>query len=158
MRLFKPFSNRVQLSTKQEWNRRIKDDSVLNAIICPEWIEQFSIMIEKVLRWNHHHHHYRRWGNVGFSPTDAAIFFLEHLLLQGGSKLKSQRVLSVKQQAFSYLAAKNVIYWKIQSQGVSGPFLQGLLESTSIWSWMTLFKELDPRFILTNGTFNKSGF
>ena len=107
----------MQLSTKQEWNRRIKDDSVLNAIICPEWIEQFSIMIEKVLRWNHHHHHYRRWGNVGFSPTDAAIFFLEHLLLQGGSKLKSQRVLSVKQQAFSYLAAKNVIYWKIQSQG-----------------------------------------
>ena len=100
MRLFKPFSNIVQLSTKQEWNRRIKDDSVLNAIICPEWIEQFSIMIEKVLRWNHHHHHYRRWGNVGFSPTDAAIFFLEHLLLQGGSKLKSQRVLSVKQQAF----------------------------------------------------------
>ena len=38
------------------------------------------------------------------------FFFLEHLLLQGGSKLKSQRVLSVKQQAFSYLAAKNVIY------------------------------------------------
>ena len=115
--------------TKQEWNRRIKDDSVLNAIICPEWIEQFSIMIEKVLRWNHHHHHYyqttllRQRQRRFFTNRCCHFFFLEHLLLQGGSKLRVNVYFPRSNRLFIFGSKK---LRDLLKNPVSGTILPGL--------------------------------